>query len=145
MRSNERSKVICSSKTSDRVLASDPEALTARSGACNHILHSPLPISSPTYLPTLQPNLTFSSNPPPPRVTCTACTQYLRATVAPERRDLASDIITTTPPHTLLHNPPLSTTQPLARHPTVLPNIGRPNPADHLDRAASGFRRRPRG
>jgi hypothetical protein len=140
LRSNERSKVICSSKTSDRVLVSDPEALTARSGACNHSLACLL-----TYSPALQPNLTFSSNPPPPRVTCTACAQYLRATVAPERRDLASDIIPTTPPHTLLHNPTLSTSQPLARHPTVLPDIGRPNPVDHLDRAASRFRRRPRG
>ena len=73
------------------------------------------------------------------------CAQYLRATVAPERRDLASDIIPTTPPHALLHDPTLGATQPLARRPAVLPNVGRPNPADHLDRAASGFRRRPRG
>ena len=42
LRSNGRSKVICSSKTSDRVLASDLEALTERSGACNTNPHAPL-------------------------------------------------------------------------------------------------------
>jgi hypothetical protein len=58
--------VICSYKTSDRVLASDPEALTARSGACNTYYIIPCLAAYLFTCPALQPNLTFSSNPPPP-------------------------------------------------------------------------------
>ena len=53
-----------------------------------------------------------------------ACTQYLRATMATKRRDLTPNIIPTPPPHALFHNATLSSTQPLARRPTILPYIG---------------------
>ena len=70
--------------------------------------------------------------------------QYLRAPVAPERRDLPPDLLPTAPPHALLHDAALGPAQPLARRPAVLPDVGRPGAADHLDRAASGLRRRRR-
>ena len=105
-------------------------------GAIRCVRDSP----SPSYLPTHSAFFQKKTK----KTAMYARAQYIRATVAPERRDLPPDLLPATPPHALLHNAALGPAQPLARRPAVLPDIGRPGAADHLYRAACRLRRRPR-
>ena len=58
--------------------------------------------------------------------------------MAAQRRDITPDVLAAPPVHPLLQDAPLRAAQPRARHSAVLPDLGRPGPADHVHRTKGG-------
>lgn len=56
-----------------------------------------------------------------------------------ERRNFPSDVVATAPPESVLHDALLCASESLARGVPVLPVLGRPNTAHHVDCTESGI------